>query len=152
MLLPDVRRLAEETMRICKPELQDVMRSGGVPLESLLRLLRLLQRLAASGAGRLLEPGDTVGWGWEGGGGQVAAARTGEGQCQWIAWLQGQLVAISRCLLAELRIDRRLCRVLVWHAGGQPACAAHPDRGGGCRRSAHHHDGAGHAAARCEPY
>lgn len=60
VLLHDVRRLAEETMRICKPELQDALRGGGVPLEGLLRLLRLLQRLAASGAGRLLEPGDAV--------------------------------------------------------------------------------------------
>ncbi|KAL4427666.1 hypothetical protein ABPG75_001755, partial [Micractinium tetrahymenae] len=60
-LLRDVRRLAEETMRICQPELQDALRGGGVPLETLLRLLRLLQRLAASGAGRLLEPGDMEG-------------------------------------------------------------------------------------------
>ena len=75
-LLRDVRRLAEESMRICRPELQEALRAGsgggsgggsgasgggGVPLDSLLRLLRLLQRLVAGGAGRLLEPGDTVG-------------------------------------------------------------------------------------------
>ena len=75
-LLRDVRRLAEESMRICRPELQGALRggsagsggssgSGGVPLDALLRLLRLLQRLVAGGAGRLLEPGDTVG-GWGG--------------------------------------------------------------------------------------
>jgi hypothetical protein len=71
-LLRDVRRLAEESMRICRPELQEALRAGsgggssasgggGVPLDSLLRLLRLLQRLVAGGAGRLLEPADTVG-------------------------------------------------------------------------------------------
>jgi hypothetical protein len=76
-LLRDVRRLAEESMRVCRPELQEALRggsaggsgggsgtssgSGGVSLDSLLRLLRLLQRLVAGGAGRLLEPGDTVG-------------------------------------------------------------------------------------------
>ncbi len=59
-LLHDVRRLAEETLRICKPELLEALRSGGVPLDGLLRLLRLLQRLGALGTGQLLEPGDTV--------------------------------------------------------------------------------------------
>lgn len=65
-LLRDVRRLGEETLRVCQPELREgVLQGGGVPLDDLLRLLRLLQRLVAGGAGRLLEPGDKVSWlGW----------------------------------------------------------------------------------------
>ena len=61
-LLRDARRLGEETARMCRPELQQALRGGGVPLDDLLRLLRLLHRLAAAGTGRLLEPGDTVSW------------------------------------------------------------------------------------------
>ncbi|PSC68988.1 nipped-B B isoform X2 [Micractinium conductrix] len=58
-LLRDARGLGEETARMCRPELQQALRGGGVPLDDLLRLLRLLHRLAAAGTGRLLEPGDT---------------------------------------------------------------------------------------------
>lgn len=66
-LLRDVRRLAEETLRVCRPDLQEALRGGGVPLDDLIRLLRLLQRLVSAGAGRLLEPGDTVrGWAGQG--------------------------------------------------------------------------------------
>lgn len=57
-LLRDVRRLSEETLRMCRPELQEALRGGGVPLADLLRLLRLLQHFVAGGTGRLLEPGD----------------------------------------------------------------------------------------------